>query len=201
MTGIWRSNWNGSDWSEPERVWLQDADKLALDGAAFVQGDSIWFASAREGYTGLNLFTAHSENGEWQDWQYTGDLLNKELLVGEMHISADGTEMYFHSNRTGGIGGLDLWVMEFQNGEWQTPTNLAAVNSAGDEGWPFVSLDGNELWFTRTYFGTPAIYLSLKVDGNWSVPELIVSPSPCHFEPRWPISNTYGSISSLMIAF
>ena len=175
VTGIWSSNWNGSGWSEPERVWLQDKGKLALDGAAFVQGNSMWFASAREGFTGVNLFTAQFQNGKWKDWRYAGDRLNKDFQVGEMHISADGKEMYFHSNRTGGMGGLDIWVMKYLNGEWQIPSNLAMVNSDGNEGWPFVSQDGNELWFTRTYQGSPAIYRSLMIEGNWSAPELIIS--------------------------
>jgi hypothetical protein len=37
------------------------------------------------------------------------------------------------------------------NGEWQTPENVAAVNTVGDEGWPYVTQDGMELWFTMTY--------------------------------------------------
>ena len=37
------------------------------------------------------------------------------------------------------------------NGEWQTPENVAAVNTVGDEGWPYVTQDGKELWFTMTH--------------------------------------------------
>ncbi|MFH1014038.1 MAG: hypothetical protein V1769_05990, partial [Thermoplasmatota archaeon] len=38
-----------------------------------------------------------------------------------------------------------------------------------------VSEDGTELWFTRTYMGTPAVYRSLWVNDSWAEPELIVS--------------------------
>jgi len=31
------------------------------------------------------------------------------------------------------------------------------------------------LWFNRTYEGSPAIYRSAKVDGEWQEPELIIS--------------------------
>jgi hypothetical protein len=72
VTGIWRSDWNGTGWSEPERVWLQDPGKLALDGAEFVTGDRMWFASAREGYEGLNWFIASLVDNEWQGWTYAG---------------------------------------------------------------------------------------------------------------------------------
>jgi hypothetical protein len=65
VTGIYLSKKQDGVWSRPERVILQDSGKLALDGAEFVQGNTMWFASAREGYTGVNLFTAEfkMENG------------------------------------------------------------------------------------------------------------------------------------------
>jgi hypothetical protein len=175
VTGIYVSRWVNGSWSAAERVVLQDAGKLALDGAEFVQDSVMWFASAREGYTGVNLFTAEFQNGKWSNWQYVGDKLMKEYQVGEMHITADGGEMYFHSPRAGGKGQLDIWVTRKVNGEWQLPENVEVVNSAENEGWPFVSEDGNELWFTRTYLGSPAVFRSLKVNGTWSEPELIVS--------------------------
>jgi hypothetical protein len=175
VTGIYVSRWQNGAWSKAERVILQDPGKLALDGAEFVQGNTMWFASAREGYTGANYFTAQFKDGKWTDWQYVGDKLMKEYQMGEMHITADGNILYFHSDRKDGKGGLDIWASQKVNGEWQTPQNVAAVNTDGDEGWPFLTQDGNELWFTRTYMGTPAIYRSLKVDGEWQKPELILS--------------------------
>ena len=175
VTGIWRSDRNDAGWSAPHRVHLQDSGKLALDGAPFILGSKMWFASAREGYTGVKLFTADQQGTQWLNWQYAGDLLNVNYQVGEMHITADGLEMYFHSARPGGKAGLDIWVTKNVGGQWQQPENVAAVNSAGNEGWPFVSQDGQELWFTRTYLGSPGLFRSLKEGGNWSEPELIVS--------------------------
>jgi hypothetical protein len=175
VTGIYVSKKQNGAWTSAERVILQDTGKLALDGAEFVQGNTMWFASAREGYTGVNYFTAEFKDGKWADWQYVGDKLMKEYRMGEMHISADGGTLYFHSDRADGKGGLDIWASQKVNGEWQTPQTVAAVNSVGDEGWPFLTQDGNELWFTRTYSGSPAIYRSLKVNGEWQEPELILS--------------------------
>jgi hypothetical protein len=175
VTGIYVSKKQDGFWLNAERVILQDSGKLSLDGAEFVQGNVMWFASAREGFTGLNLFTAEFKDGKWGNWQYTGDKLNKEYQVGEMHLTADEAEMFFHSSRVGGKGQLDIWVTEKVEGEWQDPVNIVAVNTAENEGWPFINQDGNELWFTRTYMGTPAIYRSLKVNNIWSEPQLIIS--------------------------
>lgn len=118
----------------------------------------MWFASAREGYTGVNLFTAEFKNGKWTNWQYVGEKLMKDYQVGEMHITSDGNELYFHSSRAGGKGQLDIWVTRKVDGEWQQPENIEAVNTAENEDWPFISQDGNELWFTRTYMGSLAVY-------------------------------------------
>jgi len=175
VTGIYVSTKLNGSWSNAQRVVLQDSGKLALDGAQFVQDDLMWFASAREGYTGVNLFTARFIDGKWVNWQYAGDLLCKEYQVGEMHITADGNEMYFHSPRAGGKGQLDIWLTRKVNGKWQLPENIEIVNTTENEGWPFISQDGNELWFLRTYMGSPAIYRSKKISGAWSEPELILS--------------------------
>jgi ribosomal protein L24E len=174
VTGIYVAKRQGDAWSNPQRVMLQDAGKLALDGCAFVQDDVMWFCSAREGYTGINLFTAQFKDGRWQNWKDAGDKI-KEYAVGEMHITADGNELYFHSARAGGKGQFDIWVTRKRNGAWQPPESVAAVNSSENDGWPFVTQDGKELWFTRTYKGSPALFRSKKIGGNWSSPELIAS--------------------------
>jgi ribosomal protein L24E len=175
VTGIYVARKAGGIWSEPERVVLQDPGRLALDGCEFVQGTTMWFCSAREGYTGVNMFTAEFRDGRWGSWQYAGDTLNREYGLGEMHITADGKELYFHSSRAGGKGGVDIWVSRNSGGSWQRPENVAAVNSPDNEGWPFVTQDGQELWFTRTYKGSPAVYLSRRADGSWQEPELVIS--------------------------
>jgi hypothetical protein len=94
-----------------------------------------------------------------------------------MHISADGNELFFHSPRAGGKGQFDIWVSKKGNGEWTEPKPLDSINTIENEGWPFLSQDGKELWFTRFYQGSPAIFRSLRNDSesNWGNPELIIS--------------------------
>jgi hypothetical protein len=174
VTGIYKSvkDPNGT-WGEPERVILND--DISLDGAEFVQGNTIWFCSARAGYKGINWFTAQMIKGKWQDWQYAGGQFPESYEVGELHFSMDWQELYFHSRRVGGKGDYDIWVTRLKDGKWQEPENITAVNTAESEGWPCLTQDGNELWFTRTYSGTPGIFRSDKVNGQWVEPELIIS--------------------------
>jgi hypothetical protein len=176
VTGIYVSHQRGGRWEPASRVVLEDEGELALDGCECVQGDTLWFCSARKGnYRGVDVWTARFRKGRWTEWRNAGRKLNVDYEVGELHVTADGNEMYFHSARAGGAGGVDIWVTRRIKGEWQQPENVRAVNTPETEGWPFVSQDGRELWFTRTYRGSPAIYRSRKVGGQWGRPELILS--------------------------
>ena len=176
VTGIYVSHKVDGQWQQPERVWLQNPCHLALDGCLFVLGDEMWFCSGREGnYRELDMWTAEFKDGCWTNWKNAGEKLNVDYKIGELHITADGKEMYFHSDRAGGKGQYDIWVSRRVDGVWQEPENIEAVNTPENEGWPFVTQDGNELWFTRTYLGTPAIFRSRRVNGEWQEPELIIS--------------------------
>lgn len=172
VTGIYVFHKTPEGWSSAERVMLQDPGKLALDGCGFVQNNIIWFCTAREGYTGLHWFTAEHKNGIWQNWQNTD--FTPAFEVGELHITADGTELYFHSARTGGQGGYDIWMSKNIDGIWQEPENLAVLNSPHTDGWPFISQDGSELWFTRA-IGAPELYRSRRVNEEWTEPEKMFS--------------------------
>ncbi len=171
--GIYVSHKVNGTWTEPERVILQDQGKLALDGCEVVQGNTMYFCSAREGYTGLHCFKAEYINGMWQNWvNIDAFLKSSEYQVGELYITSDCGEMYFHSNRTGGAGGLEIWVCKNINGQWSAPENVRAVNSASVEGWPTLIPDGQELWFSRDY----AVWRSIKVNGEWQTPTKMFSP-------------------------
>jgi hypothetical protein len=170
VTGIYESVLIEGEWGEPERIMLQDPGKLAGDGCEFVQGDVMWFCSVREGYTGVHWFTAERVDGKWQNW--TNADFDPAYQVGELHITPDGKALYFGSDRPGGQGGLDIWVSRWGDGEWQEPVDVVAVNTPDSEGWPAISPDGRELWFSRNY----GIWRSRMVDGGWGEPELVVSP-------------------------
>ena len=129
----------------------------------------MWFCTTREGYTGLHWFTAAYQRGQWTDWILSD--FPPEYEVGELHIYDD--ELYFHSPRAGGHGEYDLWLSHYSNGEWSEPENIEIVNSEFHDGWPWISQDGTEMWFTRAE-GAPNLYRSKRVDGRWTEPELMI---------------------------
>jgi hypothetical protein len=176
VAGIYRSTLGADGWNVPKRVQLAAPGELALDGCPFFQDGTLWFCSARQGtLRGVDFWTSVLEDGGFSQPVNAGDLLNATYRIGEMHISPDGEDLYFHSDAPGGAGGVDIWVTHRDGEQWAPPENLASVNTSGDEGWPFISPEGDELWFTRTYQGSPAIYRARWNGDSWSEPELIVS--------------------------
>jgi len=170
VTGLYVSQKISGVWATPARILLQDPGKLAGDGCEFVQGEVMWFCSAREGYTGVHWFTAEYADGKWRNWKNAD--FPADYQIGELHITGDGNELYFASDRPGGHGGLDIWVSHKAQGEWQAPLNVAAVNTPDSEGWPAISPQGDQLWFTRNW----GIWRALRVDGEWQPAEQVIAP-------------------------
>ena len=179
VSGIWWSKKVGGTWTEPERIILNN--DVSLDGCTFVQGDTMWFGSVRAGnYGEVDVYTAKYEKGEWTSWKNAGQQLNEQYDIDEFHISADGGNIYFGWSHGGGFGGRDIWKSEKINGGWTKPVNLGStVNSKLNEAQPFLSSDGNELWFTgqsRLGYTGPAVFRCVKTNsGDWSKSKEIIS--------------------------
>ena len=169
VTGIYEFEKQGSGWSGPQRIWLADPNEPQLDGCGFFQKTTLWICGVRQGLEGMHWMTSTFENGHWSKAVLAD--FDPVYEVGELYISNDGNDLYFHSNRAGGNGGLDIWVSHQVNGSWQEPENLEIVNSEADEGWPALNPQEDELWISRNY----GLWRSKKVDGEWQPPELVIS--------------------------
>lgn len=90
--------------------------------------------------------------------------------------------MLFSSNRTGGVGGKDIYITTRENGYWTVPKNLGlAINTAYDEISPFLSKDGRTLYFSSNNpksIGGMDIYRAKYNDARqtWDAPENMASP-------------------------
>lgn len=177
VTGIYVSNRIENKWTEPQRIWFNKPEKLSFDGCGFVNENVIWTCAAREGYTcpeysgGLCWFRGELDLSS--NIVKNSEKINfpQEWEVGELHIHEN--KLYYHSNRPGGKGGMDIWFLEKDaSGNWKEPKNIEIVNTERDEGFPAISPDGNELWISKDY----ALWRSKKINGEWTEPEKIISP-------------------------
>lgn len=88
-------------------------------------------------------------NGTWTDPEEILEI-NTEYIENSATITADGTKLYFSSNRPGGYGGTDIYVsVKDAKGRWGTPRNLGRnINTEMDEDGVYVSASGKHLYFS-----------------------------------------------------
>lgn len=96
-------------------------------------------------------------------------------------VSRDGKTFYMASNRTGTMGGLDIWVStrENESAGWSEPVNVESINSTADDFCPTISRDGHLFYFVSRRSGGCGqgdIYVSRRrSDSDFEQPELL----PC----------------------
>lgn len=96
-------------------------------------------------------------------------------------VSADGSVMYFTSDRKGGYGGNDIYICKkLINGEWSKAINLGpAINSPYDEAAPFIHPDGKTFYFSSNGHnkdGDFEIFNSIIENNIFSVPVKVGFP-------------------------
>lgn len=101
--------------------------------------------------------------------------INFDIYQNHASISKDGTKLYFTSESSKGMGGIDIFVSTKNNdGSWGTPENIGQeINTAFDEEAPYISDDGNTLYFSskgHNGFGGFDIFKSSYENGKWSKP-------------------------------
>jgi outer membrane protein OmpA-like peptidoglycan-associated protein len=89
-------------------------------------------------------------------------------------ITRDGSELYFASNRPGGYGGMDLYMVRKEGPIWSEPINLGPnVNTEGNEMFPFISNIGTLYFASDGHAGLGGldIFFSEKNQkGEWMIP-------------------------------
>ncbi len=78
--------------------------------------------------------------------------VNSEFWESQAALSCDGNQLFFASNRKGGLGLTDIWMSQrLPDGNWGKPKNLgSSINTKGYEEAPFITNDGKTLFFSST---------------------------------------------------
>jgi Tol biopolymer transport system component len=103
----------------------------------------------------------------------TDPSFNGAALDGCPFVSRDGKRFYMASNRTGGLGGIDIWVASRDSVDepWGAPVNVGApVNSAANDFCPTIARDGHLFYFVSNRpggCGGDDIYTTRLRPGGW----------------------------------
>jgi hypothetical protein len=116
---------------------------ISLDGKR-----AAWFTRNRAGGAGTyDIWTSTYISGGWSP--ATPVPFNSAQRDFDPAFSADGRFLYFCSDRPGGLGGDDLYLVPVTATGFGEPEHLGPqVNSAGNEWAPMLSGDGNVLLFS-----------------------------------------------------
>ncbi len=179
----------GEYWEEP--FLPENINEIyALNDGAFSQDGIVLYSSGLKseniGSTSTSdIYVSVKPGDVWSVPSNVGPPVNTSASESNPWISSDETLILYDSDRTGGQGDRDVWKAEKVGGIWQEPVNFGTpVNTSHEETQPFLTQDGNTLYFTRAVDSVPGIYQSNYQAGTgWSEPELIISSSIAVGEP------------------
>ncbi len=153
-----------SKYHEGPVAFFKDGNKMLFTRNNYNDGR---YGKSKEGINKLKLYTADLVNDEWKNTKEL-PFNNNEYSTGHPSLSKDDKLLYFVSDMPGGMGGTDIYVAKYDNGNWSAPLNLGpAINTKGNEMFPFVDEKGN-LYFSsdgHSGLGDLDIFYAKLLDG------------------------------------
>jgi hypothetical protein len=99
--------------------------------------------------------------------------MNSSYFESSATMTEDGNQLYFVSERPGGLGQADIYYIKKAGKTWSDPISVGAnINTSSDEKCVFIHPSGNILFFSSNgydeCFGSYDLYYSVKdAEGNW----------------------------------
>lgn len=167
-------------WDKPMPVDDQKIiDTFDEEGAASFSSDgtTMFFTRCRyqkSDQRSAEIYTSKQLLGIWGEpvkIKIGGDT----LMAAHPSLSADGSTLYFVSDRPGGMGGKDIWYTTKKKGAdaWNKPVNAGPeINTSGDEMFPYIRDNGNLYFSSNAHVGMGGldIFVAKKGDdGKWIV--------------------------------
>lgn len=162
-------------WSEPKVIPIASESNV---GTAGISPDGqkmlIFMGTATDPGS---LFQISKNGDSWTKPTVIAPTLNTpKFIESTASITPDGKTIYFASDRSGGMGGMDIWRTQMQaNGSWSSPVNLGPeINSKANEDAPFIHPDQKTLFFTSDghhTMGGRDIFVSRFINNKWKAPE------------------------------
>jgi len=116
-----------------------------------------------------------SSSGKWGAPKSMGKPINTTFAELGASSSPDGKTLYFTSERQGGFGMQDIYMVKRKSRtEWEKPVNLGdVVNTEEDDAGIFIAPDGKTLFFTskgHNSMGGYDIFKTTLENGKWTKP-------------------------------
>lgn len=194
---IWVSTFDGTDWSTAKNIdrplnnsghnfviaVTPDNNTLVLNGTYTAFGD--------EGGNGISLSTRNND-GSWSipktvkiDNFYNDDLYQNFTVSTDLQVIIMAVERADDTQ-----GESDLYAsFKKSDGTYSEPINLGpTINTAGEEGTPFLAADGRTLYFYsegHNGYGDADIFVSKRQDNSWTNWTKPLNLGPNINTPKW----------------
>ena len=177
---IYFTNQRGDgSWAEPNRLLcapagpnseLDEQGPSYLDLNGKVRGQKFLYfsrSSASPAVAGEIFVSTRQGSSRFGTASAVAELNDASANDIQPNVKADGLEVVFTSNRSGTLGGQDLWsaTRSGVGASWSAPVNLGSVvNTAAAETRPSLSRDGAQLLFGRAPGpeGSSDIYITTR---------------------------------------
>jgi len=159
------------NWSEPKSISSNiNTNKNIASISLSVDGQEAFLYEDDKGDG--NIYVTHLKGDEWTVPEKLPETINSKAKESHASISSDGSTLYFSSNRKGGFGGSDIYMVKrLPNGEWGQAINLGPeINTEYDEESPFIHPDNVTLFFSskgHNNMGGFDIFFSMNEGEGW----------------------------------
>ncbi|MGZ3883434.1 MAG: hypothetical protein ACXVPQ_06470 [Bacteroidia bacterium] len=123
-----------------------------------------------------NIYFSEWDGKTWGSLQSFGSDINTKSWESHACLNADGSILYFVSDRPGGFGGRDIYrCVKLPNGKWSKALNIGpTVNTAYDEDGAFIHPDGKTFFFAskghKSMGGFDIMFSIIDEDNKFSEP-------------------------------
>ncbi len=166
---------SGNDW-ESARLLKVFFKQNEHEAAASLSPDGNEMILFRNDEHGKSLYISHFNGKSWTIPEKLPAPINSYSQETHGSISADKSTLFFTSDRPGGLGGLDIYMVKKDKlGNWGTPKNLGPeINTQYDEETPMIHYDGKTLYFSSEGHNSmgrlDVFYCQMNNDSTWSRP-------------------------------
>jgi hypothetical protein len=158
---IWMVERQSGGWGEPRLL----PPPVNLPGSQTMHSadtrNALYLASTRDGTMGRSdIFRIPRSAGEGSEAEHLPAPVNDTLSQPDLLVSPDETWMILVvTDRPGGLGGDDLFLLRRTGTRWSSPVHLPApINTAEYEYGPSLSPDGEWLYYTSHRGGSADVY-------------------------------------------
>jgi hypothetical protein len=163
-------------WTKPEVApfsGLYQGDfNMSADGNRIVFSSNSPFAGVGKPQDNYYSWIVERTATGWGKPQPFAPMINSPASFAGCPTIADNGNLYFFSDRFGGVGCEDIWMSRLINGNYEEPQNLGeSINSEDFENDPFIAPDESYIIFTRIdkqRKGDADLFIGFRrSDGTW----------------------------------